>query len=142
MCKNGLHAGRILRHVNYGECGQNAARTAREYNDRYPHRRGINYNIVLRLLFCSRETGSLMPNRRINAVVEPHALTVQNKEAILQSVNDKRIRYDKCTDSSIREMSQELLVSKRTIQRVLKENRFHAYHFTKVQAPAKGHKMN
>lgn len=111
--------------IIYGECGQNALRAAREYNVRYPERRRINYNVVLRLLNRSRETGSLMPNRRINAVVERRAHTVQNEKAILQSVDDK-------PGISLREMSQELLVLKSTIQRVLKENRFHACHFTKV----------
>lgn len=112
--------------IIYGECGQNARRAAREYNDRFPERRPIGYGVILRLLYRAGETGRLVTDRRLNVIVERRARTVHNEEVILRMVNDH-------PEMSVREVSREVAISRSTVHRVLRDNRFHAYHFTRVQ---------
>jgi len=112
--------------IMYGQCGENAVRAAREYNIRFPERRPIAYGVILRLLYRARETANLIPNRRINAVMERRARTVQNEEQILHMV-------DNAPEMSVREISRELAISRSTVHRVLSDERFHPYHYTQVQ---------
>jgi len=112
--------------IMYGQCGENAVRAAREYNIRFPERRPIAYGVILRLLYRARETANLIPNRRINAVMERRARTVQNEEQILHMV-------DNAPEMSVREISRELAISRSTVHRVLSDERFHPYHYTRVQ---------
>jgi len=66
--------------IMYGQCGKNAVRAARKYNIHFPEHRPIVYGVILRLLYRARKTANLIPNRRINAVMERRARTVQNEE--------------------------------------------------------------
>lgn len=54
----------------YGKFEQNARLATREYNRRYPECRAINKNVFLNLIHRMRETGSVIPNRRRDAVIE------------------------------------------------------------------------
>jgi hypothetical protein len=54
------------------------------------------------------------------------ARTLANEEAILNIVEDDGTR-------SIREIAHELHISRRSEHRVLKENKLHPFHYTRVQ---------
>jgi len=112
--------------VIYGECGQNAYLAAQEYNARFPERRQIVYGVILRLLYRVRETGRLIRDRHLNVIIDRRVRTVRNEEIILQTVN-------RAPEMSIREVSREVGIPGSTVHRVLNDNRFHAYHFTRVQ---------
>jgi len=88
--------------IMYGQCGENALRAAREYNIHFLERRPIVYGVILRLLYRARETANLIPNRRINAVMERRARTVQNEKQILHMV-------DNAPEMSVREISRDLM---------------------------------
>jgi hypothetical protein len=48
--------------IIYGECRRYASEDAREYAIRFPGRLPHpNYNVFLRLVYCARDTGSLVP---------------------------------------------------------------------------------
>lgn len=54
---------------------------ARKYNIRYAERRKIIHNVILRLLHRVRERGDVMPDRRIDVVIERRTRIVQNNSA-------------------------------------------------------------
>lgn len=113
--------------IIYGECGESAQNAAQEYAIRFPQRRAPNAQVILRLINRIRQTGSVLPPRRaIGAGREQNVHTPQNEETILLMIEED-------PSISIREISRRLNISKTTVQRILKENKMHAYHFTKVQ---------
>lgn len=110
----------------YGEYGQRSELAAREYARRFPHHRAPSPRVFTRLINRARQTGSLVPNRRDIGGRNYEAYTIQNEEAVLACFNQ-----DPCT--SIRTISRTLNLSRNTVQRILKANTMHAYHYTKVQ---------
>lgn len=110
--------------VLYGECGRDAAATAREYAIRFPHRRHPDSHVILRLNNRTRDTGVLNPVRR--GLVPYAARVPAAEERVLDAL-------DADTTRSIRTIAQMCNMSYTTTQRILKNNHLHPYHHTKVQ---------
>ncbi|KAK0167674.1 hypothetical protein PV328_012442, partial [Microctonus aethiopoides] len=71
------------------------------------------------------ETGSVMPNKK-ECGAHATVLTVQNCEAVLD-------RFQQDGKRSIRDVARELDISRSSVHRVLKEEKLHAYHYSRVQ---------
>jgi hypothetical protein len=113
--------------ILYGECGRSAREAARQYAIRFPQRLPHpNYNVFLRLVSRARDTGSLMPTREEIGGPPREARTPETEDAVLQGFDDNG-------QISIRTVANMVNTSKSTVQRILRDNRRHAYHYTRVQ---------
>jgi hypothetical protein len=83
-------------------------------------------NVFLRLANRARNTGNLVPQTKRVGGVTREARTPQNEEAVLQA-------FEEDGTLSIRSVASMFDISKSTTQRILKDNRQHAYHYTRVQ---------
>lgn len=109
----------------YGEMGQNARAAAREYARRFPTRRHPNYNVILRLINRANMEGTFQPQRQHQGQ-NANRINICEERRILQC-----FRRDPGT--SIRRTSIITGVPRMKIWRALKSNRYHPYHYTKVQ---------
>lgn len=109
-----------------GECGGNFRRAAATYAVRYQERIHPDKNVFQRLDQRMRETG------RVDIIMETvgrprTARTPQVEEAILQAVEEN-------PNIGIRGIGRNLNVNYSVVQRVLKSEAYHPFHYTKVQA--------
>jgi predicted DNA-binding protein YlxM (UPF0122 family) len=109
----------------YGECGRNARAAARMYAQRFPNRNHPNHKVILSAIARTIEAGHILPNRKETGGAPRTVRTVENEEAILDA-------FEEGTES-IREVAQELNISKTSVHRVMKTERRHPYHYTRVQ---------
>jgi hypothetical protein len=112
--------------IIFGECGRNAREAARIFSDRFPDRPSPDHKTILRVLARAQETGKVLPNRNEIGGGARTARTFANEEAILNIVEEDGTR-------SIREIAQEVDISSRSVHRVMNENIFHPFHYTRVQ---------
>lgn len=113
--------------ILYGECGSNANETARQYVIRYPERRHPNHVVILNLINRTRETGNLLHAVRINGGCgNQNRVTILEEEGILNSVREN-------PTLGIRSLSSMHERSYTSVQRILKRNNLHAYHYLRVQ---------
>lgn len=110
-------------HFVYGFCNGNASAAQREYTIRYPDRRVPSTQVFTRLHQRLVERGSVHKER---SEVGAAPVEVYVEEQILE-----RVRED--PDISSRNLAGEIGVSKTKVLSVLQKNKFHPYHFTKVQ---------
>jgi len=111
--------------ILYDEYGQNAEATVTLLAERFPNSRYPNGNTILRLINRGRNTGSLIRSWQ----EEDHqrrARNVANEEAVLEAIEVDPTR-------SIRNIANMLNLSFSTTQRILKDNKMHAYHFSCAQ---------
>jgi hypothetical protein len=108
----------------YGECGRNARAAARMYAQRFPNRNHLNHKVILSTVARTIETGHILPNRKETGGAPRTVRTVENEEAILDAIEEGT--------ESIREVAQELNISKTSVH-VMKTERRHPYHYTRVQ---------
>jgi hypothetical protein len=106
--------------IVYGACGESAYAAVEAYAARFPA------NVFLRLVNRARNTGNLVPQTKGLGGVTREARTPSNEEAVLQT-------FEEDGTLSIRSVASMLDISKSTTQRILKDNRQHAYHYTRVQ---------
>ncbi|RZC42717.1 hypothetical protein BDFB_014724, partial [Asbolus verrucosus] len=83
-------------------------------------------HVFSRLVNKVRTIGSVKPTKKGIASVERHARTRQNEEFILGAFNED-------PTTSIRAVGCIIDVSRSTIQRIMWDNRQHAYHYKRVQ---------
>jgi hypothetical protein len=96
------------------------------YAERYHERRPPDKNVFQRLDQRMRETGRVDVIHK--TVGRPRtARTPQVEEAVLQAVEDN-------PNVSIRGIGRNLNVNYSVVQRVLKSEAYHPFHYTKVQA--------
>lgn len=112
--------------IIYGECKRNSEAAAREYAIRFPERRHPNGNVFLRLINRARNTGNLVPSNKNVAGHPRTARTPANEDAVIHAIEVNP------TDS-VRNVARMLNISRSSTQRILKDNRYHAYHYTRVQ---------
>lgn len=110
----------------YGASNQNAHEAARRYVERYPNRRSPNPNVFLRLINRVRTSGSVVPIRKDIVGRNFYVRDEENEAEVLHAIEED-------PTTSIREISRTTEMSRTTVQRILKENRLRAYHYTKVQ---------
>lgn len=110
----------------YGECGRNARRTARVYQERFPNRRAPTMNVILRLVHRVWNEGVLVAVRRGHGRINGGRGQIRGENRILQLFHEEpRI--------SVRVASRRLGISRNTVHRCLQRNRMHAFHFTRTQ---------
>jgi hypothetical protein len=100
--------------IVYGACGESACAAVEAYAARFPA------NVFLRLVNRARYTGNLVPQTKGVGGVTREARTPQNDEAVLQA-------FEEDGTLSIRSVASMFDISKSTTQRILKDNRQHAY---------------
>ncbi|XP_074101889.1 uncharacterized protein LOC141529286 [Cotesia typhae] len=111
--------------ITYGMADCNAAEAVRMYSLRHPNRRHPCARTFLRLVNRSRKTGNLLPNHR-EAGAPRNARNVENEEAIIAAVEDN-------PEIGIQGVVEELHLSYGTVQRTLKLEKLHGYHYQRVQ---------
>lgn len=111
-------------HFVYGFCDGNALAAQREYQRRYPDRRLPSSRVFSRLHQRLLERGTVCKQ----ATEAGHALRdVGLEQLVLDNVlNNPGV--------SSRQLANEVGVSQSSVVRILQENNFHPYHFTKVQS--------
>lgn len=109
-----------------GECHRNRNAAALLYQQRYPNRRHPSIQVFNRLEHRLREHGNVLP-LEIPGRGRPRVRNPEMEEEILEAVEEDPTR-------STRSIGQELGVSNVMVHRVIKEERYHPYHYTKVQA--------
>jgi hypothetical protein len=112
--------------IVYGACGESAYAAVEAYAACFPLREHPTANVFLRLVNRVRNTRNLAPQTKGVGGVTREARTPQNEEAVLQA-------FEEDGTLSIRSVASMFDISKSTTQRILKDNRQHAYHYTRVQ---------
>lgn len=109
-----------------GECHGQVAVAARRYAELYPARaRHPSAPVILATAQRLYETGSVLPKKQ-DTGRNRHARNLQNVETIIRAVRQE-------PEKSIRVIARELGLSYSTVQRTLKEEKLHDYHYTSVQ---------
>lgn len=109
--------------VAYGLARENARSAARIYAERFPGRRHPSGRTIVRVVQQLRETGCLMHNAGAGG---PAIIDVRDEERILQEFYEN-------PGTSVRRAARELQVARCAVQRVLRRNELHPYHFQRVQ---------
>jgi hypothetical protein len=112
--------------IIYGESGRNANAAERLYRERFPNRLHPSSNVILRLINRVRNSGSVVPNRKGVGGIDRTVRTPNTEDEVLETFNEDGTR-------SIRNVANTMGLTKSTVQRILRDNRMHAYHYTKVQ---------
>jgi hypothetical protein len=111
-----------------GESGNNAALAARTYAARYPGRRHPSVNAIRRVDDRLRQNLAIVPTQK--GVVPGRSRTRRTpalEEAIIAAVEAN-------PRTSVRQIARELVVPFKIVNRVIKDEHLHSYHYTKVQA--------
>lgn len=100
-----------------GECSKNCLLASRVYRERYPNRRHPNERAFLRLKERFDTSG--------NVSYQPHALP----KRVFNEDNEFLVMTNlvENPNTSTRKLSTELDISRRTIGRIIKKNKFHPY---------------
>lgn len=102
-----------------GECDKNCFLASRVYRQRYPELRHPKEACFKLLIDRFSETGSVSYRKHTRP---PVVLTEENEEIIMTAVVEN-------PHISTRELSRNHEISRTTIRRILKKNKFHPYHF-------------
>jgi len=109
-----------------GECHGQYHVAARRYAELYPNRaRHPSAPVILRAAQRLHETGSVLPDKH-NAGRNRNARNLRNTKQIVRAFEDN-------PETSIRVVAREHNLSYSTVQRTLKEEKLHAFHYTRVQ---------
>uniref|UniRef100_A0ABD2X775 DUF4817 domain-containing protein n=1 Tax=Trichogramma kaykai TaxID=54128 RepID=A0ABD2X775_9HYME len=113
-----------------GECHGNAREAARVYAQRYENLRHPNHQTILSAMNRLEEDGNVIPRAHRGpghgmAGRPDRDRNGSDEERVLACVRDN-------PQTSIRKMESELELPYHFIQRALKQNNQHAYHYTKV----------
>jgi len=109
-----------------GECQGQYYTAARRYAELYPNRaRHPRASVILGAAQRLFETGSVLPKKN-DTGRHRVARNLQNVETVLRAVEQE-------PETSIRNIAREHQLSYSTVQRILKEEKLHAYHYTCVQ---------
>lgn len=108
----------------------NAAAASREYAELHPQCRRPNPNIILQAINRGRHDGNVLPLGQRGpgqgVVGAPRvARNVENEEMVLAC-------FAEDPERSIRTVARLLELSYSTVQRILKTNALHAYHYQRV----------
>ena len=106
------------------ENGRSAARAAAAYAEFFPNRRHPVANVISAAVRRMRETGNIMftgAGGRPRGVKNP----AMEEEVIQRALDDPRM--------STRRIAREMDVSHVLVHKVLKEEKLHAFHFTRIQ---------
>lgn len=104
----------------YGECRQNESMAIRLYAERHPDRRHFRRGVFKRLADKLRTTGSIRNQRKGREC--PEEIVVDVLAAVSQDPH-----------TSTRNIARDRGISQTTVSRVLRENKFHAYHISLLQ---------
>ncbi|RLU25143.1 hypothetical protein DMN91_003235 [Ooceraea biroi] len=109
-----------------GECQGQYHVAARRYAELYPNRaRHPRPNVILAAAQRLYETGSVLPKKK-DTGRHRDASTLRNVETVVRAIEQE-------PETSIRDIAREHELSYSTVQRILKEEKLHAYHYTRVQ---------
>lgn len=109
-----------------GECHGQCCVAARRYAELYPNRiRHPHPSVILEAAERLYETGSVLPKKK-DAGRQRYARNVRNVETVLRAVEQE-------PETSIRDIARQHDLSYSTIRRILKEEKLHAYHYSRVQ---------
>ncbi|XP_029157229.1 uncharacterized protein LOC114929731 [Nylanderia fulva] len=109
-----------------GECHGQYHVAARRYAELYPNQaRHPSVPVILRAAQRLHETGSVLPDKH-DTGRNRNARNLRNTERIVRAFEDN-------PETSIRVVAREHNFSYSTVQRTLKEEKLHAFHYTRVQ---------
>ena len=109
-----------------GECQGLPYVASRRYEELYPNRpRHPSGAVILGIAQRFHETGSVLPQKK-DCGRNRNARNLRNVETVLRDIEQQ-------PETSIRVIAREHGLSYSTVQRILKEEKLHAYHYTCVQ---------
>lgn len=108
-----------------GECHGQQYPAARRYAELYPNRRHPSGNVILAAAQRLYDTGSVLPNKH-DTGRDRDVRNVRNTERVVRAFEDN-------PETSIRVVAREHDLSYATVQKILKEEKLHAFHYTRVQ---------
>lgn len=114
-------------HFVYGFCDGNALAAQREYRNRYPERITPSTQVFTRLHQRLIETGTVEKKKREEGKRYP----VEAEEHVVHTVEEN-------PEISTRQLASESGMSQWKVRDILKENKYHPYHFMTVQALQQG----
>jgi hypothetical protein len=109
-----------------GECQGQPYVAARRYEELYPNR--ARHPTALTIIGASQrlyETGSVLPRKK-DCGRRRNERNLRNVERVLRAVEQE-------PETSVRVIAREHDLSHSTVHRILKEEKLHAYHYTRVQ---------
>ncbi|GFQ91022.1 DUF4817 domain-containing protein [Trichonephila clavata] len=111
----------------YGQCKENALRTAREYARRYPSRHHPDVNVIRRLDDRLRNMGSIWPTADLHDTGIPRSgLTVAQANPILH-------RVEETPEVSTRALVREMTSTTSTVLRLLRYEGLYPFQYTTMQ---------
>lgn len=109
----------------YFQSFENAVIASREYTIRYPERRHFSRRVFVRLAKRLRETGQVLP-------IQPRNRSRKTRNEV--SIINVLAYIEAYPRRSIRDIEKDLAVPRSVVQRILREERLHAYHVEFHQA--------
>jgi len=109
-----------------GECHEEHYVAARRYAELYPNR--PRHPMAATILGAAQrlyETGNVLPNKH-DVGRNRNARNLRNTETVIRALEQE-------PETSIRSITREHNFSYSTIQRILREEKLHAFHYTRVQ---------
>lgn len=111
-------------HFIYGECRGNANAAAALYRERYPNLRHPDYRVFIRVHGCFSE--GRIPGSGVGGTSAGRPVISNDEEIVLDEI-------ERDSSVSTRTLALHTGISRSRIHRILKKNKFHPYHFTRVQ---------
>lgn len=111
-------------HFVYGTANGNGRGAARIYQERFPERNQPHHSIFARVHRNLSESGSFRDSTREG---RPRSARSPNAEERVLGLVERNPR------TSIRAVASQLTISRNSVQRILNEENFHAYHLQRVQ---------
>jgi len=109
-----------------GECHGQPYAAARRYVELYPNReRHPSAPVILGAAQRLHETGSVLPNKH-DTGRNRAARNLRNTETVIRAVEQN-------PETSVRTIAREYGLSYSAVRRILKEEKMHAFHYTRVQ---------
>lgn len=109
--------------ITYGECGRIIERTCRVYAEKYPDRPRPTGDVLRRLLHNCTAFGSFLPK------------TTKNKPVV--DGDDTQVTviayFNAHPTNSLQDAERDVGVSRKSIHRILQQNKWHPYKFQRVQ---------
>ncbi|CAG5109302.1 Similar to Patj: Patj homolog (Drosophila melanogaster) [Cotesia congregata] len=112
--------------IFYGRANCNANEAVRLYRARFPNARQPSAHVILGAIARLRETGSVLPNHR-TAGAPRNVRNPQNEQRIIE-------RAEENPGIGIRGIKLRTGLLYGTVQRTIKCEKLHAYHYTRVNA--------
>ncbi|KAL6421253.1 hypothetical protein ACFW04_013668 [Cataglyphis niger] len=107
-----------------GECHEQQNHAARRYAELYPNQRHPSGHVILAATQRLYDTNNVLPNKH-DTGRDRYVRNVRNTERVVRA-------FDDSPETNIQIIARENNLSCTTVQRILKEEKLHAFHYTRL----------